>query len=289
MVNKYDYGIYRGVNYDFDVTNKAENLDLIYRQFLNKTLGAFNWDNLEIPYIELEKILQTEGKAFILELDGELKAFSFTYTGDKRDVYGNILEVSVLRKDLNRQEIHSVDDGVVMLNDLAGMGLANLYIKYASMISHIDTTLNMVTYHLRIPKIFVADDDTTKQSIDRYLKNIDEGKTSSIVTNSLFNESIDVKADSVRQSSIDDLLNYQQYLYGKILNEIGLNEPIQLKKDRLVRDEVLNNVEHKSLMFNMLDCRTTGVELINKKFNRQIEVSLNDVRNIEGVENGTND
>lgn len=289
MANKYDYGIYRGVNYDFDVTDKDENMELLYRQFLNKTLGAFKWENLEIPYVELEKILQVEGKAFILEVDGELKAFSFTYTGDKRDVYGNSLEVNVLRKDLNRQEVYKVDDGVVMLNDLSGLGLARLYIKYTSMISHIDTTLNMVAYHMRIPKTFVADDDTTKQSIDRYLKNIDEGKTSAIVTNSLFNESIDVKADSVRQSSIDDLLNYQQYLYGKILNEIGLHEPIQLKKDRLVSDEVLNNVEHKSLMFNMLDCRATGVELINSKFNRQIEVSLNDVRNIEEGDSGVND
>lgn len=278
MANKFDYGIYRGSGHEFDITDKDNNSRLLYNQFLNKTLGAFKWEGLEIPYIELEKILQNKGQAFITTVNEKLVAFEFMVYGDVKDVYGNYQKINVIRKDINTNQVYDISDGVIMQNDLVGIGLQGMFSKYASMIANLDVTLNMMTFHKRLPKIFIADDDTTKQSIDKFLKGIDEGKTSSIVTNSLFNESLDLKSEPNTQSSIRDVMDYQQYLYGKVLNEVGLNEPIQLKKDRLVSDEVLNSTEHKSLIYNMLYCRQSAVEKINEKFGSKISVSLSEAR-----------
>lgn len=89
MTNKYDYGIYRGVNFNFDYLDKEKNVNYEIMQFLNKTLSMFQYENLPetIPSVELEKLIQINGFAIITRVDGKLYAFSGGLGGEPDEYY----------------------------------------------------------------------------------------------------------------------------------------------------------------------------------------------------------
>ena len=178
MTNKYDYGIYRGVNFNFNYLDKEKNVNYEIMQFLNKTLSMFQYENLPetIPKNELEKLIQINGFAIITRVDGELYAFSGGL-GGVPDAYYRPTKATVSNPALNFSgDLTIGEDCIVVYNDLMKIGLIPLLAKYSTMINESELTLLKMLFNKRADTLITANDDNGKESAERYFKGLVDGK-----------------------------------------------------------------------------------------------------------------
>ena len=98
----------------------------------DKSLSMFQYKNLpdSLPELELEKILQIYGYAFITKkYNNELYAFKGTLSGQEKDPYGRPTIFTIAEPMFNGSfEIGK--DGILITNDDMMLGLTFLYEKY---------------------------------------------------------------------------------------------------------------------------------------------------------------
>lgn len=260
----------------YNTTDKLNNLRNLERGFLNKTLSMFKYSNLPdtLPELELEKILQLNGICWVTEYKGNIVALPITLLHDKVDVYGNALQGNVYYPDVRTTELVNLKDGVLMINDKLGIGLTPIFNKYSSLINESEITLTITNMWKRTEKVFTANDDSTSESVKNYLEQVENGELGVIVSSLLY-DSLNVTTSNVQGSSIHDLIEYDNYINSKFYNEIGLFINNNMKKERLITDEVTSNMNVVyPLVDNMLQSRREKLKLINEKFNLNIEVEF---------------
>ena len=277
--------------------NKEQIIDETKKGFYNKTLSMFHYEKLpdSLPYIELEKLLQVKGYAFITnKFEGELYAFDGALSG-KQDVYGNYKEVIISNPLFNSKTLKLGEDCVMVSNDDLCTGLEPLYKKTAIVLTETDLSLMLSNYNSRIQTLFSANDDNTISSAKEYLDKLVDGEIGIIAESKLF-DSLKVHNKSVNGLNINQLIELQQYLKANVLNEIGLNANYNMKRERLNTSEVEMNTDNLyPFIENMLNNRIKGIEKVNELFGTSIEVEFNNVwkmkqiqleNDIESVENG---
>lgn len=260
----------------YNTTDKLNNLRNLERGFLNKTLSMFKYSNLPdtLPELELEKILQLNGNCWVTEYKGSIVALPITLLYDKVDVYGNALQGNVYYPDDRTTELVNLKDGVLMINDKLGIGLTPIFNKYSSLINESEITLTITNMWKRTEKVFTANDDSTSESVKNYLKQVENGELGVIVSSLLY-DSLNVTTSNVQGSSIHDLIEYDNYINSKFYNEIGLFINNNMKKERLITDEVTSNMNVVyPLVDNMLQSRREKLKLINEMFDLNIEVEF---------------
>jgi len=275
-------------------TDKTNNINDYTNNFLNKTLTMFLYKNLpdSLPYEELEKILQIEGKAWVGMYKGQLTAFKIDLIQDEVDVYGNALKGNVYCSDTRQWEEVNISDGVLIKNDFLSLGLKTIFSKYAYLMNESSITLSMANIWKRTEKIFNANDDGTAESVTNYIKQVEDGNTVPIVSNLLY-DSLTVTSPQTTGTSLHDLIEYDNYIKSQFYNEIGLYYNSNMKKERLITTEVETGLNSNyPLVDNMYNSRIKGLEKLNEKFNLNVEIEftssweyrLNLGENIEEVE-----
>ncbi len=277
------------------VNSKTENLAMLNRQMLVKTLSMFEWESLPptIPKKELERQLQTMGYSFITEVKGELYAFTGGLGGET-DVYGNPTEIIINNVALNFNKTLSLkDDGVLICNDDLMIGLLPVFTRYNSMIVENDINLSMLGLSSRSQILLTASDTKSKASAELFLKRLTDGELSVIGENPIFDG---VKALSLNTNSTNNfnsLIEYSQYLKGSLYNEVGIQANTVMKRERVNSEEVnANNDLLFPFIYNMLENRLTAIKQLNEKYTLTVEVdfgSIWKVKAIEKVDNIVND
>ena len=277
------------------VNSKTENLAMLNRQMLVKTLSMFEWENLPptIPKKELERQLQTVGYSFITEINGELYALTGGLGGEV-DAYGNYTEITINNVALNFNKTLSLkDDGVLICNDDLMIGLLPVFTRYNSMIVENDINLSMLGLSSRSQILLTASDTKSKASAELFLKRLTDGELSVIGENPIFDG---VKALSLNTNSTNNfnsLIEFNQYLKGSLYNEVGIQANTVMKRERVNSDEVnANNDLLFPFIYNMLENRLTAIKAINEKYSENIAVdfgSIWKVKAIEKVDNIVND
>ena len=259
--------------------NKDQTINETKQGFYNKTLSMFHYEKLpdSLPYIELEKLLQVKGYAFITnKFEGELYAFDGALSG-KPDVYGNYKEVIISNPLFNSKTLKLGEDCVMIKNDDLCTGLEPLYKKNAIVLTETDLSLMLSNYNSRIQTLISANDDNTVASAKEYLDRLVDGEIGIIAESKLF-DSLKVHNKSVNGLSINQLIELQQYLKANVLNEIGLNANYNMKRERLNTSEVEMNTDNLyPFIENMLNNRIQGFEKVNELFGTSIEVEFNNV------------
>ena len=259
--------------------NKDQTINETKKGFYNKTLSMFHYENLpdSLPYIELEKLLQVKGYAFITDrFEGELYAFDGALSG-KLDVYGNYNEVIISNPLFQSKTLELNKDCVMIKNDDLCTGLEPLYKKNAIVLTETDLSLMLSNYNSRIQTLISANDDNTIASAKEYLEKLVDGEIGIIAESKLF-DSLKVNNKSVNGLSINQLIELQQYLKANVLNEIGLNANYNMKRERLNTSEVEMNTDNLyPFIENMLNNRIKGIEKVNELFGTSIEVEFNNV------------
>ena len=257
-------------------TDKLSNINHLINSYLNKTLAMFQYSNLPdtLPDLEIEKLLQVQGQVFITKYNDDVVALKIDLLHDDVDVYGKAKAGNVYYPDTKEFKKVNLADGVLIQNDYLGLGLIEVFKKYAYLINESALSLNMANFWKRTEKVFTANDDATAESVKNYLTKTERGEIG-LVTSNLLYESIKVNTPQANGTSLSELIEYHNYLKSQLYAEIGLYTNENRKKERLIVSEVetgLNAIY--PLVDNMLDNRVQGMEQVNEMFDLDIEVEF---------------
>lgn len=257
-------------------TDKTGNIYHLINSYLNKSLAMFQYSNLpdSLPDVEIEKMLQIDGQVFITEYNDDVVALKIDLLYDDVDVYGNAKTGNVYYPDTKKFKKMSLSDGVLIQNDYLGLGLLEVFKKYAYLINESALSLNMANFWKRTEKVLTANDDATAESVKNYLSKTEKGEIG-LVTGNLLYDSINVNSPQSNGTSLGELIEYHNYLKSQLYSEIGLYSNENMKKERLITSEVetgLNAIY--PLVDNMLDNRVQGFDKVNKMFDLDIEVEF---------------
>lgn len=276
MSNKYDWGIYTGLGSDYDFKDKDTNIRNSIMYMLNRSIMLFDYEGLPetLPKQEIEKMLQTKGYCFITKVGDDLYAFNGGLGGE-RDVYGQATEIVISNPALNLNKTYKLDEGVLIKNDDMMLGLLPIYKKYSAMLSENEITMILSNVSKRVNNLISVSDDNTAESAKAYLKKLYEGEVGYIFENKLY-ESLKTNTTSPQGTgNLQDLFEFHQYIKATMYNEIGLNANFNMKRSRLVSDEVNLNLDSLyPLIDNMMLQRKQGLEQLKEMFDLEIEVNF---------------
>lgn len=277
MVNKYDYGIYRGVNHNFNYKDKENNVQNNIQYMITRTLQMFKYDGLPdtIPQRELERLLQITGQACIVKYKDELLALSGTPTGEL-DVYYKPKTMLINNPNIKLSKEFKVNDDMVIVNgDDLSIGLMPLLNRYCTILNENEITMIMANINKRNNSIVTATDDNTKLSADEYFKKLENGEYGVIMDSKLYDSFKSISLGESR-NTLSDLIHFHQYTKATLYNELGLKENINMKKERMIEKEITSNTDIIfPLVDSMLYNRKQGIENVNKLFGTNITVELN--------------
>ena len=266
----------------YDYKDKTRNINQLNKYMLAKTLSMFEYQGLPetIPQRELERLLQTNGYAFITKApDGELYAFSGSLGGTERDPYGQPTQITIANVALNFNKTLDLNkDGVLLRNDDLRIGVMPVFEKCNTLLVENDVNMVMWGYNSRIQKLITAPDDKSKESADLYMKKIIDGDLSIIGDNAMF-DGVKMQAPAASSGAgVQQMIEYQQYIKSEMFNEVGLSSNFNMKRERLISSEV-DQAEDSlfPLVYNMMENRISGIAAMNETFGLNISVDFGSV------------
>ncbi len=278
MSERYDWGIYRGVNFKYNYKDKDTNIRNFIIDKLNRSMLMFKYDGLPdtVPSTELERMLQSQGFACFTKVEDDYYIFNGGLGGEP-DVYYNPTQIVISNPALKFNKTLTIDeDCVIILNDHIGVGLIPIYSKYGTLIAESEITMLLQTVNRRVNNLISVTDDNTADSARDYLKKLHEGDLGFIFENKLFESLKSKPAYSGEGTSFSDIVAYTQYLRATMYNEIGLNANFNMKKERMITREIdINSNSVYPLVDNMLDSRQKALEKINEMYGLNITVEFN--------------
>ena len=266
----------------YDYKDKTRNIKQLNKYMLAKTLSMFEYQGLPetIPQRELERLLQTNGYAFITKApDGELYAFSGSLGGTERDPYGQPTQITITNVALNFNKTLDLNkDGVLLLNDDMRIGVMPVFEKCNTLLVENDVNMVMWGFNSRIQKLITAPDDKSKESADLYMKKIIDGDLSIIGDNAMF-DGVKMQAPAASSGAgVQQMIEYQQYIKSEMFNEVGLSSNFNMKRERLISSEV-DQAEDSlfPLVYNMMENRISGIAELNETYGLDITVDFGSV------------
>lgn len=266
----------------YDYKEKTRNINQLNKYMLAKTLSMFEYQGLPetIPQRELERLLQTNGYAFITKApDGELYAFSGSLGGTERDPYGQPTQITIANVALNFNKTLDLNkDGVLLRNDDMRIGVMPVFEKCNTLLVENDVNMVMWGFNSRIQKLITAPDDKSKESADLYMKKIIDGDLSIIGDNAMF-DGVKMQAPAASSGAgVQQMIEYQQYIKSEMFNEVGLSSNFNMKRERLISSEV-DQAEDSlfPLVYNMMGNRISGIAALNETYGLNITVDFGSV------------
>lgn len=276
MTNKFDWGIYTGISGNYNFKDKDTNIRNNIMYMLNRSLMIFEYEGLPetLPKRELERMLQVNGYCFIMEVGGKIYGFNGGLGGE-RDVYNRPTEIVISNSALNVNKTVKLSDGVLIKNDDMMLGLIPIYAKYSNMLSENEITMILANVNKRVNNLISVSDDNTAESARIYLDKLYKGDLGYIFENKLYDSLKSNSAGNSNNVNLQELFEFHQYIKASMYNEIGLNANFNMKRSRLVSDEVELNLDSLyPLIDNMLLQREKGLKDIKEKFNIDIKVDF---------------
>lgn len=266
----------------YDYKAKTRNINQLNKYMLAKTLSMFEYQGLPetIPQRELERLLQTNGYAFITKApDGKLYAFAGSLGGTERDPYGQPTQITIANVALNFNKTLDLNkDGVLLRNDDLRLGVMPVFEKCNTLLVENDVNMVMWGFNSRIQKLITAPDDKSKESADLYMKKIIDGDLSIIGDNAMF-DGVKMQAPAASSGAgVQQMIEYQQYIKSEMFNEVGLSSNFNMKRERLISSEV-DQAEDSlfPLVYNMMENRILGIAALNETFGLDITVDFGSV------------
>ena len=260
---------------NYDITSKTKNVQNIIDGVLNKTLTMFLYTNLpdSLPIDELEKILQLNGMGFLITIDEQLVILKGAYNYDEVDIYNRPFKINCYLPDKKQYKMFNISDGVLIKNDYLERGLLPIFKKWGYLINESELTLIIANRFKRMVKTFIANDDPTAESVRTYLTKVDNGE-SSLITSNLLWESIKIDGETI-SNTLHELIEYDNYIKSELYKEIGLYSNDNMKKERLITSEVETGINSIfPLVDNMMNCSQQAIKKINEKFNTNISIEF---------------
>lgn len=265
----------------YDLTDKETSLYDFFQQTLNKSLRMFAYTNLPVPEIEFEKQLQEHGYTVVFEYQDKIYCNAGNLTGQDKSPYNEPTQAIINIPALNLSKTFDLEtEAVLVKNDFLQVGLKPLVLSKGTQIIENRLTMYLKNVLGRAPFTITANSDKSILSAQTFINKLASGDLAVIAEDSFLK---DVNVNSLTQTgqaNMQDLINYQTYLYGQLYNEIGLPGLTNEKQERMVSSEIESQqATIRPLVDNMLECRKRGIETMNKLFNGNSQVELDSVWN----------
>ncbi len=173
-----------------DYLNKNYQLKKQNDYMYAKTLSMFNYEGLPETLDRVQigtSNCKKNGYIFIIEHKNELYGVTGHLLGNEKDAYNRPTKIRVDNIALNiHKEFDIEKDGVLIKNDDLMLGIDYLLEKYNSLLIETEITMYLDNYNQRINTLISASDDATRESAERYLEQIQEGRLGVIGENKLF-------------------------------------------------------------------------------------------------------
>lgn len=265
----------------YDLRDKEKSLFDFYEQTLNKSLRMFTYTGLPVPEIEFEKQLQENGYTVVFKYQDKIYCNSGSLSGQEKSPYNQPTQAIITIPALNLSKTFSLESEAVLIkNDFLQVGLKPLILSKGTQIIENRLTMYLKNVLGRAPFTITANSDKSILSAQTFINKLTSGDLAVIAEDSFLK---DVNVNSLTQTgqaNLQDLINYQTYLYGQLYSELGLPGLTHEKQERMVTSEIESQqATIRPLVDNMLDCRKKGIEQMNKLFNGNTQVELDSVWN----------
>lgn len=248
----------------------------------NRTLQMFEWKNLpdNMTSYDFEKFTQMNGKTIFLK-DGE--RFYILDGAPFNDITWNyepseaLVVNPALPKLKNQYTLGK--DAVLLRNDYLMLGLGGIFEKNSIDLANTDISIRFAMFNIRFKSLMVTDDDNGKESIDKLMKDLWQGKKPySVVTPNLYkskpNDSLPYSTN--QNSDIKDLMELKQYQLAHFFIELCINANYNMKRENIGKSEatLMNEDVILPLIDQMLEMRQKFCIEANKLFNLNMSVDL---------------
>lgn len=267
--SKYNY--FTGVScVPVDWSDKNGLIDYYTRKMMVEVSAMLTFKGLPetIPERELRRILQVNGWACIPKpefTNGQIYALTGGLGGEPNPYYMPtkcVVSNPALRIS---KEFEIGKDCVIIRHDSYYMGLMPIIRYYASMMAEHDITMHIADINARIPSIASASDDRTRDSAEKYFKDIENGKLGIVFENGFLDGlKTSPYTPSTTAGIISPLIELKQYLKASFWNDCGVNANYNMKRESLNSAESqLNDDALIPLPQDIKDNITKGVEEVN--------------------------
>lgn len=274
-----------------DIKDKDYQVSRLMNYMFSRTMMMFDYEGLpeSLPKREMERLNQFFGSGTVFECKAGLVIDKGRWSETPNGYY--LPQKSIVTNpyfEVNQTFTDGVDC-VITKNDSFYSGLSPMFARYAELIATNEISMYVANILSRIQALLQAKDSNAEKEAKKYLKAIEDGKLSFVTTN-LFKDNISVSDIAKNGTNVlTNLIEYEQFLKGSWLNEIGLNAQWNAKREYVGTNESqLNGDFLLPLVDDMFACRLENVEKINKLFGTNIAVkkssSWEDVQNRETME-----
>ena len=257
--------------------------DYLLQEFINLAINRFTWENLPVG-------MTSEQMEFLLINHGQLMCFNDKYYGtlilpcmgtSDINVYGLPTEYRVIGENGKYNKTINIENGVLIRNNPLGSSDIPTLEVFAKRIDDVEMTQDVNLFQQCIPKLILTDEDsklTAKNIINkiRKFKFVIFGKRT-LVNNIKTSDVLDTSSPYV----LDKLQQQKTDLKNELLTYLGINNNNNIKKERMIVDEVNANNEYTAINLDLMyDLRKKACDEINKKFGLNIQVEKREVDQI---------
>lgn len=264
-----------------ELTAKQYEYNMLYLKYKLLALDIFQWNNLpngiESRYIE--QFLYEYGQVFIYEDEDYGLICLPCFTNSRYNIYGEPLSVRLISNNGEVFKEVKTEEGVLIKNNDLGTG-NDIFIRYyVDKLNDVQNLINVNLNQQRFP-FLITSDQNSEMRMKLLFEQFIGDKPLIIAGKEINNETIQVLQTNAPYL-IDRLSEYKAEVENELLSHLGLNNVKHNKKERLLVDEVNSNNDSVDRNCDILfKNRARAVELINEKFNLNIEVvKKNDIYN----------
>lgn len=237
-----------------------------------------------IPIGTIEKYLITNGICAFTKHNGKIVVGVASTVGITPYSVGDTVIITL--EDATVLERKIGIDATVMYNNTLRLPDFNV-VKYADMFTEVDTSLKCLLHNTRLHPIPIAKDRQTKAQIETALKDIDNGKPTSILSENILEDIINnTKSETIPIANITDVnasdkiqyvSNYYNDLRKRFFTMYG-HAMINTSKLAQQSQSEVKDMDYISMVLphNMLHSRLQGYDCLNKLFETNYTCDFSD-------------
>lgn len=158
-------------------------------------------------------------------------------------------------------------------------GLFALIARTATILADNDISINCAQKNTRLCNVIGADDAQTANSVTVAIQAMYKGEPFVVAQKSLVSDLVGVPmTQRTSTSDIVQLIEMRQYIYSHFYESLGLQTHDNMKKERLITDEINDNEEISALNIDdILHTIQEGLDRVNALFGTSITAEINPI------------
>lgn len=277
----------------------ATDVSLLYKHFFRQLYNSVSRVILikgidALPKVDYDYVifqLLMSGKIFMFKEQGEIYLldghpagkWNVNYMPENAETANPYFKGNNIRRTIN-------EDGVLIYlmpfdkvpvyifnNERYGGGLYSLIASTAMLLADNYSSLNCAQINGRVQVAYTAEDDNDAKAAEKVLKRMYEGHPYSVIRSSMLSKfQAQPLGANISSKTITELIEAHQYIMAQFWNSIGIDANFNMKRERLVKEEVeANSTSLKVPISTMLKMLNNGFKTANEIFGTNISAELN--------------